>query len=85
MRRQIEYVSLAVKQGSQVSDMRLHSYGGRLLGARVLYLRAATRGACDYVNDSRFWAYPHGVCWQGLCTDLEVGSGDGGGARSGPS
>lgn len=57
----------------QVSDMRRHSFAGRqLLGARVVYLRAATRGACDYVNDSRAWAWPHGVCWHSLCTDLEV-------------
>jgi hypothetical protein len=38
----------------QVSDMRHHNFSGRALtGARMLYLRAATRGACDYVDDSR--------------------------------
>lgn len=38
---------------SQVSDMRHHNFAGRYMQARLLYLRASTRGACDYVDDSR--------------------------------
>lgn len=31
VQRQIEYVALSVKQGSQISDMRLHNFRGRRL------------------------------------------------------
>jgi hypothetical protein len=46
-------VALAVKQGSQVSDMRHHTFSGRLRGAQVVYFRANSAGACNYFNDSR--------------------------------
>jgi hypothetical protein len=46
-------VALAVKQGSQVSDMRHHRFTGHLKGAQVIYFRANTAGACDYFKDSR--------------------------------
>ncbi|PNG99845.1 Phthiocerol synthesis polyketide synthase type I PpsC, partial [Tetrabaena socialis] len=52
VQRQVEHVALSVKQGSQISDMRHHRFAGRLLGARAIYFRAGTPGACDYVNDS---------------------------------
>jgi thioesterase domain-containing protein len=70
--RQIEGVALAVKQGSSVSDLRHHTYTGRLKGAQVVYFRAMKGGACDYVNDSRYWRYSHGCCWSELCEDLLV-------------
>jgi len=35
VKNQIEYVALAVKQGSNVSDMRHHTYSGKLQGAQV--------------------------------------------------
>lgn len=46
-------MALAVKQGSQVSDMRHHAFSGRLRGAQVVFFRANTAGACDYFEDSR--------------------------------
>ncbi|GFH18518.1 uncharacterized protein HaLaN_15339, partial [Haematococcus lacustris] len=72
VQKQIEFVALSVKKGSQVSDMRHHTFTGHLTHARVVYLRAAERGACDYVDDSRFGAMPHGVCWHEMCRELEV-------------
>lgn len=39
---------------------------------QVVYLRATSRGACDYVNDGKSWAFPHGVCWFEHCSDIEV-------------
>ena len=72
VRRQVEYVALSVKQGSQVSDMRKHRFSGRLRGAQVVYFRAQQRGACDYVNDGRWvrlaggwrgWLAAAGCCW----------------------
>lgn len=50
---QVAFVALAVKQGSQVSDMRHHTFRGRLRGAQVVFFRANNAGACDYFNDSR--------------------------------
>jgi hypothetical protein len=38
----------------------------------VVYFRANRRGACDYVNDSRYWRYSHGTCWSELTDDLLV-------------
>lgn len=35
VREQVEHVALAVKQGSQVSDMRHHTFSGRLVNAQV--------------------------------------------------
>ena len=56
-------MALAVKQGSQVSDMRHHRFSGRLRNAQVVYFRANTAGACDYFQDSRYraqtWRYYH--------------------------
>jgi hypothetical protein len=73
VRRQVEAVALAVKQGSSVSDMRHHTFKGRRLrGAEVVYFRAGKAGACDYVNDSRYWRYSHGTCWAELCEELTV-------------
>ncbi|CAD7696942.1 unnamed protein product, partial [Ostreobium quekettii] len=69
---QINHVALAVKQGSSASDMRSHSFSGKLLNSQVVYFRAAERGACDYVDDGRHNGRPHGVCWVDLCQDLEV-------------
>lgn len=51
--RKVAYVALAVKQGSQVSDMRRHTFRGRLRGAQVIFFRANRAGACEYFNDSR--------------------------------
>ena len=51
--KQVAYVALAVKQGSQVSDMRHHAYKGRLRGAQLVYFRANDAGACGYFEDSR--------------------------------
>lgn len=53
VRTQVQYVALAVKQGSQVSDMRHHKFRGKLKKAQVVYFRAQTPGACAYVDDSR--------------------------------
>ena len=40
--------------GLQVRDMRHHSFVGRQLQrTQVVYIRAARRGACDYVDDGR--------------------------------
>jgi hypothetical protein len=50
---QVAYVALAVKQGSQVSDMRRHAFSGRLKGAQLVFFRANDAGACDYFNDGR--------------------------------
>ncbi|KIY94328.1 type I polyketide synthase [Monoraphidium neglectum] len=69
---QVAYVALAVKQGSQVSDMRHHTFSGRLRGAQVVYFRANSAGACNYFNDSRYWRYSHGTTWAELCDDLTV-------------
>jgi hypothetical protein len=38
----------------------------------VVYFRANAPGACDYVNDSRYWRYSHGTCWSELADDLLV-------------
>ena len=72
VRHQVESVALAVKQGSSASDMRHHTFQGRLRGPQVVYFRASRPGACDYVNDSRYWRYSHGCCWGELCEDLLV-------------
>jgi hypothetical protein len=37
-----------------------------------VYFRANTPGACDYVNDSRYWRYSHGTCWSEVADDLLV-------------
>lgn len=68
-------MALSVKRGDQVSDMRHHDFrarGTRLLNAQVVYFRAASPGACDYVDDGRHGPWPHGVCWSELCAELEV-------------
>lgn len=39
---------------------------------QVVYFRANASGACDYVNDSRYWRYSHGTCWSELADDLLV-------------
>lgn len=39
---------------------------------QVVYFRANKAGACDYVNDSRYWRYSHGTCWSELAEDLLV-------------
>lgn len=39
---------------------------------QVVYFRAHTPGACDYVNDGRYWRYSHGTCWSELADDLTV-------------
>jgi hypothetical protein len=39
---------------------------------QVVYFRANRAGACDYVNDSRYWRYSHGTCWSELTEDLLV-------------
>lgn len=39
---------------------------------QVVYFRANVAGACDYVNDSRYWRYSHGTCWSELAEDLTV-------------
>lgn len=59
VRQQVEHVALAVKQGSSISDLRLHKYTGKLQSAQVVFFRAMTAGACDYVNDNRY-----GGCWR---------------------
>lgn len=38
----------------------------------MVYFRANKAGACDYVNDSRYWRYSHGTCWSELAEDLLV-------------
>lgn len=48
-----------------------HPPGG-CYDAQVVYFRANQRGACDYVNDSRYWRYSHGTCWSELAADLTV-------------
>lgn len=42
------------------------------LGVQVIYFRANVPGACDYVNDSRFWRFSHGTCWSELADDVLV-------------
>ena len=42
------------------------------LQAPVVYFRAATEGACTYMDDRRDARLPHGACWYDLCDDLEV-------------
>ena len=37
-----------------MSDMRHHTFRGQLRGAHVVFLRAQTGGACDYVDDGRW-------------------------------
>lgn len=68
-----KHVSLAVKVGSEISDMRHHAFSGKVRGD-VLYFRAEQRGACTYVNDDRSDGnpYPHGDCWAEICHSLEV-------------
>jgi hypothetical protein len=61
VRRQVEHVALSVKQGSQVSDLRRHTFSGKLRGAQVVYFRASKHGACDYVDDSRWVGGGRGV------------------------
>jgi hypothetical protein len=39
---------------------------------QVVYFRANSPGACDYVNDSRYWRYSHGTCWSEVADDLLV-------------
>lgn len=43
-----------------------------LVPVQVVYFRANNSGACEYVNDSRYWRYSHGTCWSELAEDLLV-------------
>lgn len=38
----------------------------------MVYFRAATQGACTYMDDRRDARLPHGACYYDLCDDLEV-------------
>ena len=54
VREQVEYVALVTKQASSVSDLRHHTYLSPTgIKAPVVYFRAATQGACTYMNDAR--------------------------------
>ncbi|CAG9464996.1 unnamed protein product [Pedinophyceae sp. YPF-701] len=72
VREQVADVALAVKRASHVSDMRHHTFVRGVTHAPVLYFRGHVRGACDYMNDSRFGDTAHGLCWQDLATSVEV-------------
>lgn len=52
VKNQIHYVALSVKQGSAVSDMRVHHFSGKLLNAKVgdrLYCYCAVKGLSGQV------------------------------------
>lgn len=53
VRRQLAFVTLSIKQGSQVSDTRRHEYTRPVIDAPILFFRAATRGACVYFSVRR--------------------------------
>jgi len=69
---QIAYVARAVKTGSEVSDLRRHRFTGRLRGARVVFLRGSTRGACDYISDGRRGREAYGPSWAQVADHVEV-------------
>lgn len=52
--------------------MQVLLLGVLLSSIQVVYFRANRAGACDYVNDSRYWRYSHGTCWSELTEDLLV-------------
>ncbi|KAL0047289.1 hypothetical protein WJX82_000056 [Trebouxia sp. C0006] len=70
---QVEHVALAVKQGSEISDLRHHTFSATALkSGKVVYFRARQRGACTYFDDSRKGPLAHGLCWAPYCNDLQV-------------
>lgn len=69
---QVRHVALSVKAGTSVSDLRHHTYAGRLARAKMVYIRAAQAGACTYFDDRRHGSLPHGACWAEICPDVEV-------------
>ncbi|KAK9863861.1 hypothetical protein WJX84_009188, partial [Apatococcus fuscideae] len=73
VREQVEQVALAVKIGSEVSDLRHHTYLAPCLQTgKVVYFRAETAGACTYFDDRPDGPMPHGHTWRDLCSALEV-------------
>jgi len=74
VKRQIEGVALLVKQGSNITDMRTHSFRADHLYAPVVFFRGYTAGVCTYFDDSRLPSalMPHGPAWYPMCDDLEV-------------
>ena len=74
VKEQIEYVALVTKQGSQVSDLRVHDFSSPHLVAPVVYFRGLIPGMCSYFDDRKGPAapYPHGACWYERCMDLRV-------------
>ena len=69
---QIAFVTRSVRQGSEISDLRRHTFSGRLSKGRVVYFRGARRGACDYVQDGRQGPEMYGVSWLRYCDQVEV-------------
>jgi len=55
VQRQVEAVALAVKQGSSISDLRHHTFTGKLKGAQVGWLGGLAWWATDQLATPMAW------------------------------
>lgn len=69
---QISYVTLTVKNGLEVSDLRHHTFRGRLRKGKVVYFRGSIQGACDYMDDRREHPVAYGTRWLEVADCVEV-------------